>query len=154
MSEVENLLDELKRIQEGDAWHGLALRQILAGVTAEKAAGRPADGSHNIWELVLHISAWEEVFCDRLDGHQKNEPAEGDFPPMHQASEEAWKQVQADLEKAHERIIRAVSALTDADLNKTVVGKDHTIGFMLHGLVRHHVYHAGQIGLLKRLQSV
>lgn len=153
MSEVGNLLDELKRIQEGDAWHGLALREILAGVTAEKA-GRTANGSHSIWELVLHISAWEEVFCDRLEGHQRNEPEEGDFPPVRKASEEGWNQVLYNLEESHSRLIRTVSRLTDGDLNRTVVGKDYTIGFMLHGIVRHHVYHAGQIGLLNRLQIV
>ena len=38
MSEVANVLDELRWIHEGDAWHGAALKESLSGVTAEQAA--------------------------------------------------------------------------------------------------------------------
>ena len=56
MSQIANLLDELKRIHNGGAWHGPALREALAGVTAEQATMRPVPGAHSIWELVLHLA--------------------------------------------------------------------------------------------------
>ena len=34
MTEIERILDQLKRAYEGDAWHGPSVREALAGVTA------------------------------------------------------------------------------------------------------------------------
>ena len=149
MSEISNLLDELKRIQAGDAWHGPALKETLADVTAAEAAARPAPGAHSIWELVLHIAAWEDVFRRRLEGEPVNEPAEGDFPQVQ--DQQGWNAAVAKLDAAHAQFIEKISTLTDADLSRIVEGKDYTIAYMLHGVVRHHVYHAGQVGILKRI---
>jgi hypothetical protein len=44
----------------------------------------------------------------------------------------------------------AITKLPDATLDQTVVGKPCSIRFMLEGAVRHHVYHSGQISLLKK----
>jgi uncharacterized damage-inducible protein DinB len=150
-SEIAKLIDELTRIQDGDAWHGPALREILADVTAEQAAARPIPNGHSIWELALHIAAWENVFLRRLAGQAVDEPEEGDFPAIESADPEAWKQAVGKLESAHARLLRLVSGLSDSTLEETVAGKDYSVGFLLRGIVRHHVYHAGQMGLLKKL---
>lgn len=150
MSELDRLVDAMKRIQDGDAWHGLSLREILVDVTAEKAAARPIPGTHNIWELVLHIAAWEEAFCKRLEGIRVDEPAEGDFPALPETGPQQWAHALARLGEAHNRLIQAISRLPVASLDELVVGKDYTVGYMLHGIIRHHVYHAGQIRLLQK----
>jgi hypothetical protein len=38
MADIQAIIDDLKNIHEGDAWHGLALKEILSGVTAAQAA--------------------------------------------------------------------------------------------------------------------
>jgi uncharacterized damage-inducible protein DinB len=150
MSEIENILDELRRIHAGDAWHGPALKESLSGVTAEQAAARPVAGAHSIWELVRHITGWENVFRLRLEGDPVTEPKEGDFPPAGEVSEEAWAETLRRLDDCHERLLRTVAGLDDSALPETVPGKDYSIRFLLDGVVRHHVYHAGQIALLKK----
>src|SRR5262245_42110349 len=150
MSEVQTIIDDLKNIHDGEAWHGPSLKEILSGVTAEQAAARPLQNAHSIWELTLHIAAWEGVFIRRLAGLQMNEPEEGDFPVVTDASEEAWRRTLTRFDERHSRLIEAISALTDDRLRETVVGKDYTVEYMLRGLTRHHVYHAGQIALLKK----
>ena len=152
MSEVANLVAELKDIHhEQGGWHGAALRKILAGVTAEHAVASPIPGYRSIWELVLHISHWQEVFRLRIEGTAMSLPAEGDWPPVRNTSEAAWQEALAFLDQVHEKLIGSVSALKDSDLDRIVPGKPYTIAWMLHGLVRHHVYHAGQIAMIKRL---
>jgi uncharacterized damage-inducible protein DinB len=153
MSKVANIVDELKRIHEGEAWHGQSLRELLAGVTAQVAASRPVADAHSIWEIVLHIAGWEDVVCRRLDGIQADAPTEGDFPPVDETSEEGWRQTLAKLQSIHERLIKKVSELPDEALPGKVVGADYSVGFLLRGTIRHHVYHAGQIGLLKKASS-
>ena len=61
MPEVARILDQLHRAYEGPAWHGPALREILAGLTFETAAQRTIPDAHTIWELVLHITVWMSV---------------------------------------------------------------------------------------------
>jgi uncharacterized damage-inducible protein DinB len=150
MSEVANILDELRRIHDGDAWHGAALKESLSGVSAEQAAARPGAGAHSIWELVRHVTAWENVFRLRLEGHPVTEPEEGDFPPVGDVSEESWAETLRRLDDSHERLLRTVAGLDDSVLPETVPGKDYSTRFLLDGVVRHHVYHAGQIALLKK----
>src|SRR2546423_10106367 len=150
MSEVANILDELRRIHDEDAWHGAALKESLSGVTTEQAAARPIAGAHSIWDLVRHITVWENVFRLRLEGHPVAEPEEGDFPPVEVISEEAWAEALRQLDDGHERLLQTVAGLDDSVLPEQVPGKGYSTRFLLDGIVRHHVYHAGQIALLKK----
>ncbi len=151
MSQIQIIIDQLKEIHDGDAWHGPSLKEILAGVTAAQAAARPLANSHSIWELVSHIAAWERVFLSRLAGKPMNEPEEGDFPPVTDASEAAWQKTLTKMEETHRRLIETIAGLPDdVATEATVVGKEYTVAQLLHGIVRHHVYHAGQIMLLKK----
>jgi hypothetical protein len=58
-------------------------------------------------------------------------------------------QTLARLDRVHEEFIRAIAALPDTALKQTLPGKPYTTQFMLEGAVRHHVYHAGQVALLR-----
>ena len=40
-SEAARIAEQLTRAYEGGAWHGPAVREVLAGVTADAAAARP-----------------------------------------------------------------------------------------------------------------
>ncbi len=150
MSAIQTIIDELKNIHNGDAWHGPSLKEILSSVTAEQAAARPIASAHSIWELTLHIAAWEDVFRRRLAGQIMNEPEEGDFPVVTDVGEEAWRRALARFDDAHRNLVEAIAGLTEERLSETVIGKDYNVEYMLRGLVRHHVYHAGQISLLKK----
>jgi uncharacterized damage-inducible protein DinB len=153
MSEIQATIDQLKNIHDGDAWHGPSLKEILTGVTAAQAAARPLPDAHSIWELVLHIAAWENVFLNRLAGRPMNEPEEGDFLPVTDSSEAAWQKTLTKLDETHHRLIETIAGLPDERITEaTVAGKDYTVANLLRGIVRHHVYHAGQIMLLKKAE--
>ena len=50
MTETHRINSQLKRAQEGQAWHGPSLRELLESVTAEQAAARPIPNAHGIWD--------------------------------------------------------------------------------------------------------
>jgi uncharacterized damage-inducible protein DinB len=147
---IVDIVDELKRIHEGDAWHGPALLELLLGVRAEQAAARPIPNAHSIWELVLHIIGWENVFRLRLQGQPLSAPPEGDFPPVEDTGQEAWTETLSRLDDSHAQLINMVGSLSGSTLKEKVAGKDYTTRFLISGIVCHHVYHAGQIALLKK----
>jgi heme-degrading monooxygenase HmoA len=148
--EAARLADELRRIWGGDAWHGPSLTELLDGVTAAHAAARPIPGGHSIWELVLHDTAWTNVFRARLEGTAAEEPQEGDFPVPAQPEAPAWKEAQARHRAAHERLAAVVAGLSAQALEAKVPGRDFSARFQVHAAIRHTVYHSGQIGLLKK----
>jgi uncharacterized damage-inducible protein DinB len=151
MSEVERITDQLRRAFEGGAWHGPALEEILSDVTAEQAAQRPLPGAHTIWELVLHIAAWESIVRRRLSGEVIVEiPTEQDWPPVGETSAAAWRKTVEDLKRGHQQLRQAVAALTDERLQETAPGKEHSIYIEVHGAIQHDLYHAGQIAILKK----
>lgn len=47
----------------------------------------------------------------------------------------------------------AIEQLGDARLSETVPGRAFDFYFLLHGVVQHSLYHAGQIALLKKAIS-
>jgi hypothetical protein len=53
-TDIQRIEDQLRSAFTGNAWHGPAVRELLADVTAEKAAARPLSNAHSIWEIVLH----------------------------------------------------------------------------------------------------
>jgi len=153
MDEIKRIDDQLRRAFEGHAWHGPSLRELLADVTAEQATAKPIPGAHSIWEIALHIAAWHEGVHRRVEGERVElSPAE-DWPPVASTSEAAWQDALAVLERTHTELRRTVSRLADASLQEMVVGKDHSVYVMLHGLIQHNLYHAGQIALLKKAWS-
>jgi len=151
MNECGRIADQLQRAFAGDAWHGPSLRELLEGVSAEQAARRPLPQAHTIWEIVLHISTWEAVVRRRLAGELIRElPDEEDWRRPADTSAAAWKKTLEELEQSHQQLQQAVAHASDAQLPETVPGKDHSVYFMLHGIVQHDLYHAGQIALLKK----
>jgi uncharacterized damage-inducible protein DinB len=150
MTEIERIADQLDRAFAGEAWLGSSLRETLADVTAEVARGKPIARAHSIWEIVLHIAAWEDAVRRRLEGEPVDLSPEEDWPPVPEASAEAWRETLARLESHHQGLRGALSRLTESRLSDGVPGKDYSVYFMLHGVIQHDLYHAGQIALLKK----
>ncbi len=153
-SEATRIADQLRRAFAGDAWHGDSVFEILKGVTAAQAAARPIKNAHTIWELVLHIAAWDGAVLRRLGGVKVALSDAENFPAVTDASETAWRKALADVRRVHEQLVEAVSVLPDSRLDEIVPGKEgahYTFYYMLHGVVQHELYHAGQIALLKKL---
>ena len=154
MTEVERIGDQLRRAHEGEAWHGPALEEILKGVDAPAALTRPIAGAHNIWEIVLHIGVWESVVRRRLSGEVvAGVPPEQDWPPVGAASDAAWEEALRGLRTGHDELQRVVARLNDRQLDEPVPGMGYNVYFMLHGVVQHALYHAGQIAILKKAAS-
>ncbi len=150
MSEIDRILDQLKRAYDGEAWHGPALREVLVDVTALQAAARPLPNAHSIWELVLHIAAWENAARKTLEGEPLHVSEDENFPAISDTSEAAWRDALTTLEASHYVLRATIAQLTDADLDTVIPGRRYSVYFLLHGIIQHDLYHAGQIVLLKK----
>jgi uncharacterized damage-inducible protein DinB len=144
------LAHEVETLAEGDPWHGPPLAEVLDGVTAEAASARPLAGAHTIWELVLHITAWNDVMRRRLEGTAVEEPEAGDFPAPPAPTAAAWAQAKDALFAEHRKLAAVVARLSAGDLRRPVPGRSYDTFFQVRSAIRHTVYHTGQIGLLRK----
>ena len=161
MAEASRLIDQFKRAHDGDPWHGSPVKGILEGVTAGQAATRPPNGAHSIWELVLHMTGWRNEVAQRGTGKPAGEPAAGDYPDVGDPTPARWIAALAALDASHENLVKVVRDMSDAQLlQPTNDPRDREAGTgvsyyeLLHGIVQHDAYHAGQFALLKKREVV
>lgn len=150
MKEIDRILDQHSRAYNGDAWHGDPLMKVLDGVTAQQAAAHPIKHAHSIWEIVNHLRAWRGAVPIRLQGKVKELHGAEDWPPVTDTSDSAWRNCLRDLEEKTESYLNAVRAFPETKLADLVPARDHSFYVLLHGMVQHDLYHAGQISLLKK----
>ena len=151
---IASLLAQLDEAFDRRSWHGTNLRGSLRGVTATKAAARPAPGRHNTWEIAVHAAYWKYAAWRRLTGEKRGSfarPGSNWFPTPAPATEAAWRKDLAVLVAYHRQLRLAVSRLSDGDLECRAPGGKEPIGRLVRGIAAHDLYHAGQIQLIKRL---
>ena len=158
ISESSRLLDQFERAHSGDPWYGSPVTAILEGVTAQQAAVRPPNGAHSIWELVLHITGWRNEVAARATGKPAGEPDAGDWPAPGDPTPVRWQAALAALAASHQHLVNVVRDISDDTLLEPTndprngpPGTGVTYYELLHGIVQHDAYHAGQIAILKKV---
>jgi uncharacterized damage-inducible protein DinB len=155
-TEVSRILELSRQTFDGEPWYGTALCKLLADVTAERAAARPIPGAHSIWEEVLHAMTWRNVVIRLLEG-KKVPPVteEENWPAPPATSAAAWRQALDELAQTQVSFEAALGAMTDERLPENAAEKPFPFSFyrLLHGVIQHDAYHAGQIALLKKAAS-
>ena len=147
------IAEQLRRAFEGDAWHGPSLFELLKDVDAATAAAKPSPDVHSIWELVLHIAVWDAASIRRLSGERTQPTGVDNFPIVPKPTEAAWRKAVAAAKRTHDALVKTVKALPESRLRERVPGKKYDFYFMLHGVVQHELYHAGQIAILKKIRG-
>lgn len=152
MTEIERILDQLKRGYEANAWHGPSVKEAIAGINAAQAYAKPLSQAHSIYELVRHIAVWEDIGRRRLKGDPA--PIEisspDDWPLPDDTSEAGWEQAKASLDRIHQSLVEEVAKFPEARLNEPVSEGMSSAYVTLHGVIQHDIYHAGQISMLKK----
>jgi hypothetical protein len=105
----------------------------------------------------VHAAYWKYAVARRFTGDDR-----GSFPlkgsnwfarPVNraQATDRAWREDVALLDRMHDAVRAALKRLSSRDLARTPPGKKVSNFAVLAGIAAHDLYHAGQIQLLKRL---
>lgn len=149
-SESARIADQLRRAFYGGAWHGPAVMELLKEVDAATAAAKPLPDVHSIWELLLHVAAWDGAGLQRLAGHVCQLKGANNFPPVPEPTEIEWRNAVKSARQTHDLLVKTVAELSDKRLRDIVPGKRYDFYHMLHGIAQHELYHAGQMAILKK----
>ena len=66
-------------------------------------------------------------------------------------SKHTWQKAIHEFKSVNESIITFLQIEEDDLLVKNVDHRTYNVKFLLHGLIQHHIYHAGQIAYIKSL---
>jgi uncharacterized damage-inducible protein DinB len=154
MSELNRILNHYDGVLNGDAWHGDSVWKILQDISAQAAASRPLGGAHTIWELVSHMTFWEGVVTKRLAGERAGLVEELNFPAMPAATDQNWQLTLDDFRASNHTFRKALAKLDPAKLEQLTAAGKRTYYDEAHGIVEHHVYHLGQIAILKKALDI
>ena len=137
-----------RRALSGNGSHS-ATRDVFAGLDWRAAGKRPRGVPHSVYQLLKHMSYWQDWVVAWLEGESPATPrhASGSWPVEARPSsrrdwDEAVRQFRSGLRKL-ERGCRG------ADLASWRGGKSRLE--MLHTIGTHNSYHAGQVAFLRQL---
>ncbi|MCY1548282.1 hypothetical protein D9M68_843840 [compost metagenome] len=148
-----DLVSELKKAFNGDAWHGDCLMNQLNKVKPEQAFEYFIPDAHSIAEIVLHITSWTLEVADRIKGEKAKAPEMGDWPEAGNFTVENWKAIVAGCIAANEKLIEVCEQLDGNDTafqeeRDRALGSGVSRAELLNGIIQHHAYHSGQLALL------
>ncbi len=145
--EIEHIITLLARTYEKNAWHGPAVKEVLSGLTESQSFER-LPHTHSIIELVAHMAAWRTYVTRKLAGdsaykvdEQMNFPTPAD-----------WQETVDLLDASQRDLLAALGKFPQEKLHDQVAGKEQPLTYytLLHGIIHHDLYHAGQIMLIRK----
>lgn len=154
--EIELLLAMLDDAFDKPAWHGPNLRGTLRRLSVAEAMWRPQPKRHCIAEIVVHCAYWKYAARRRLRGDKRGSfPLKGSnwFALPTKLTDDQLKEYVRILDAEHAALRQTVVELPPSQLLVVPQGAKVTNQKLIYGIAAHDVYHAGQIRLLKAMQS-
>jgi uncharacterized damage-inducible protein DinB len=145
MSELQRLADAYCAVTIKGAWYGPALAELLEEISPELATMQPTSHAHSISALLQHLLLWNE----RVRNTCESTPM-----PHWQAEQEwaepaiPWNELVARWNDSRDQLEEKLRNFPLEDLAKQVPGRDYPYETLLHGIVQHTIYHAGQIAMV------
>ena len=146
--ETKRILHLLVQSFDGHAWHGPTVMEALAGMNSDTASARIGTDTHSIHELVLHIAAWRNFVEKKLTGIEFEMTEELNFPKPG-----SWDSAISSLRKSQSGLVNALVSFPESRLGDLVPGRNYDFYTLLHGIIQHDIYHAGQIMIIKKSLS-
>ena len=146
MTSQERMCEVMIRIYDGDAsgegYAAQALKTVLKEVSPEKASLRPIPGAHTIWEIMVHLVGYREAVRKRLEGRRRSHERNDYWNPVANLTPAAWKRLMKRLDVSQRGLLEGIRRLDDPGYARV----EGSLRFLIH----HDLYHAGQIGVLRR----
>ncbi len=149
MSDDRKLLEKMMdNALSGKGAH-VGTMNLFEGLDWKVAGTRPEGAPHSIFQLLNHLSYWDDWVVKWLDGGDPKVPkhASGGWPgSLSPTSAKDW---QGAVRGFRSELARLVRQSREADL-LTTRGEHSRLG-MLQALASHNSYHAGQVVVLRQM---
>lgn len=147
-TETRRIAEQLRSVYYGPSWLGPALVKLLADIDDDAARKHAIPDAHSILDLVRHIAAWLRIARERLSAQSDRDATDEEDWPSDVIS---WQGAKAALEFEVSELQKAILSFSDSRLDQRAPANEPQSYYtLLHGVIQHTAYHAGQIALLKK----
>lgn len=136
-----------------EAWHGPSLVAALRDVSPAVAEARLTPNTHSIAEIVYHLTTWRIFVARKLQGDKEFDvrTPDKDWKVFGVVDDFEWETLQMELSLSQDELITLLEQMEDDSyLEEIVPGRNYSYYTLLHGMIHHDLYHAGQISLVKK----
>lgn len=149
---VERVKELLNSAFHGGAWHGPSVLELIKGITAKEAAFKVGN-VHTIAELIYHITSWRIFVYKRLQGDDTYniEDDKKNWGNLDKIDQFELETLMMEMTLSHDELIKELESKSDDFLDSTVPGSEYTYYTLIHGIIHHDLYHAGQIAIIRKL---
>ena len=151
---INYLIEKLSQSFDGSPWYGDSVIKKLSRIDYKIANNLPIGCSNSIGRLVQHMANWRTLVIQKLKGN-------GDFaieingafdwPHVVVNSEKAWEELVNNLKQSQMELVRALEVKSDEVLKEMVPNTEYNFLFLIEGIIRHDIYHLGQIALMNKM---
>ena len=150
MDEIRKIADQIRLTYIDGFWGGGSIKELFYSFDVIEASSYPIPRAHSVWEIALHISAWHDIFRNRIINSKTEYHYENDWPHPASPTTQNWSDTLKALNKSIENLVNSVLNFKEDELYILVPGKSFSFYEMLHGIQQHDQYHAGQVMFLKK----
>lgn len=152
--ETLRIIDLLNDTYESEqAWHGPSVVEVLRDVSTKVSEARITSNTHSIAEIVYHLTNWRIFAVRKLQGDAEFDikTRDQDWKTFPLIDDFEWEALQMELSLTQEELISELEKIeSDEFLEEIVPGRDYSYYTLLHGIIHHDLYHAGQVSLIKK----
>ena len=123
---------------------------LFRSVKRDAAVRHPIEGGHSIAEVTLDMMTWNDVVRRRMQGDTPNVTGALDWPQVTLKDEKAWQAVVAKFFESGDALAATVAEFPVARLHRKRPNVHGTWYDLVLGQLQHVLYHAGQVGVLKK----
>ena len=151
-TELQTIIKNFKETLEGSPWFGKPVFSILDEVNPAIVYKKPYETGHSLVEILYHMNTWSAFTLLRLEGDKTGVAATEALdwrkidPLQHN-----WSNALEEFKMLNENIINLMQTKEDSLLEEKVDYRKYNFRFLLNGLMKHHIYHLGQIAYIKNL---
>lgn len=148
----EILLQQFANCYDENDWF-VAVKNAVAGITAEQAMWKPDGVQHSVWELISHLNHDNGKYLQTFQGIEYNETAASNdetFDPVGGS----WAADLARFEVIMTKWRELLQNADEAKLDELAPPRNEaTWRTVVANMNAHNAYHGGQILLLRKLQG-
>ncbi|HEX2980542.1 MAG TPA: DinB family protein [Anaerolineaceae bacterium] len=130
----------------------------MAGLSAEQAAWIAGPGFNSIWQIVLHMSFWQEfalnVLQDQAFDRHGLGGENGWYPIADPTDQAAWQAACARLLEGNAALASWTASLDDAFLIRSRGEGRAKAWQVLQGIIAHNAYHTSELITLRHQQGL
>ncbi|UOQ86713.1 DinB family protein [Gracilibacillus salinarum] len=137
----EVILDQFKACYNTDTWF-VSLQTALQGLSAEQACDYSNISVHSIFEIVNHLSFYNELEFNRFKGLEDNVQISGNKMTFEPLPEKSWELLVEELFQTMERWQSAIEQSDEKYIEKNAESLTY--------INLHNAYHIGQIVFIRK----